>query len=106
MKKAGRRMLAWILAVLLTVQALPVAAQAEGEKPFPQEEELAQKSARLAELNAQLDVDEKHHEPEMEETPDEESARPSVLAALNEKSDKEEPVKPFRSYSDRDGDAR
>ena len=32
--------------------------------------------------------------------------RPSVLAALNEKSDKEEPVKPFRSYSDRDGDAR
>ena len=81
-------------------------AQAEVEKPFPQEEELAQKSARLAELNAQLDVDEKHHEPEMEETPDEESARPSVLAALNEKSDKEEPVKPFRSYSDRDGDAR
>ena len=82
------------------------AAQAEVEKPFPQEEELAQKSARLAELNAQLDVDEKHHEPGMEETPDEESARPSVLAALNEKSDKEEPVKPFRSYSDRDGDAR
>lgn len=82
------------------------AAQAEVEKLFPQEEELAQKSARLAELNAQLDVDEKHHEPEMEETPDEESARPSVLAALNEKSDKEEPVKPFRSYSDRDGDAR
>ena len=82
------------------------AAQAEVEKPFPQEEELAQKSARLAELNAQLDVDEKHHEPEMEETPDEESARPSVLAALNEKSDKEEPVKPFRSYSDRDGDTR
>ena len=82
------------------------AAQAEVEKPFPQEEELAQKSARLAELNAQLDVDEKHHEPEMGETPDEESARPSVLAALNEKSDKEEPVKPFRSHSDRDGDAR
>ena len=82
------------------------AAQAEVEKPFPQEEELVQKSARLAELNAQLDVDEKHHEPEMEETPDEESTRPSVLAALNEKSDKEESVKPFRSYSDRDGDAR
>jgi hypothetical protein len=81
-------------------------AKVDVERPFPQEEELAQKSARLAELNAQLDVDEKHHEPEMEETPDEESARPSVLAALNEKSDKEEPVKPFRSYSDRDGDAR
>ena len=89
-----------------TLHQQQAAAQIEVEKPFPQEEELAQKSARLAELNAQLDVDEKHHEPEMEETPDEESARPSVLAALNEKSDKEEPVKPFRSYSDRDGDAR
>ena len=91
---------------LATLHQQQAAAQIEVEKPFPQEEELAEKSARLAELNAQLDVDEKHHEPEMEETPDEESARPSVLAALNEKSDKEEPVKPFRSYSDRDGDAR
>ena len=89
-----------------TLHQQQAAAQIEVEKPFPQEEELAEKSARLAELNAQLDVDEKHHEPEMEETPDEESARPSVLATLNEKSDKEEPVKPFRSYSDRDGDAR
>ena len=91
---------------LATLHQQQAAAQIEVEKPFPQEEELAEKSARLAELNAQLDVDEKHHEPEMEETPDEESARPSVLAALNEKSDKAEPVKPFRSYSDRDGDAR
>ena len=89
-----------------TLHQQQAAAQIEVEKPFPQEEELTEKSARLAELNAQLDVDEKNHEPEMEETPDEESARPSVLAALNEKSDKEEPVKPFRSYSDRDGDAR
>ena len=76
-----------------------------GEKP--QEEELAEKSARLAELNAQLDVDEKSHEPEQEEEPDEDaSRRPSVLAALEEKSDKPEPVKPFRSYYDKDGDAR
>jgi len=30
----------------------------------------------------------------------------SVLAALEEKSDKPEPVKPFRSYYDKDGDAR
>lgn len=89
-----------------TLHQQQAAAQIEVEKPFPQEEELTEKSARLAELNAQLDVDEKNHEPEMEETPDEESARPSVLAALNEKSDKEEPVKPFRSYSDRDGNAR
>ena len=76
------------------------------EKPFPQEEELAEKSARLAELNAQLDVDEKSHDPE-EEQPDEDTPRrPSVLAALEEKSDKPEPVKPFRSYYDKDGDAR
>ena len=76
------------------------------EKPFPQEEELAEKSARLAELNAQLDVDEKSHDPEQEEQPDEDAPRPSVLAALEEKSDKSEPVKPFRSYYDKDGDAR
>ena len=33
------------------------AAKAELGKPFPQELELAEKSARLAELNAQLDLD-------------------------------------------------
>ena len=33
-------------------------------------------------------------------------SNPSVLAALEEKSDKPEPVKPFRSYYDKDGDAR
>ena len=83
------------------------AAQIEVEKPFPQEEELAEKSARLAELNAQLDVDEKSHEPEQDEEEQENvSRRPSVLAALEEKSDKPEPVKPFRSYYDKDGDAR
>ena len=77
------------------------------EKPFPQEEELAQKSARLAELNAQLDVDEKSHGPEQDEEEQEDAPRrPSVLAALEEKSDKPEPVKPFRSYYDKDGDAR
>ena len=83
------------------------AAQIEVEKPFPQEEELAEKSARLAELNAQLDVDEKKHEPEQDEEEQEDAPRrPSVLAALEEKSDKPEPVKPFKSYLDKDGDAR
>ena len=42
-------------------------------------------------------------EPEAEEKPD---ARPSVLAALEEKADKVEPVRPFKSYLDKDGDAR
>ena len=45
-------------------------------------------------------MDEKSHDPE-EEQPDEDTPRrPSVLA------DKTEPVKPFRSYYDKDGDAR
>ena len=92
---------------LTTLHQQQAAAQIEVEKPFPQEEELAEKSARLAELNAQLDVDEKSHEPEQEEQPDEDvPRRPSVLAALEEKTDKPEPVKPFRSYYDKDGDAR
>ena len=92
---------------LATLHQQQAAAQIEVEKPFPQEEELAEKSARLAELNAQLDVDEKSHEPEQDEEEQENvSRRPSVLAALEEKSDKPEPVKPFRSYYDKDGDAR
>nr|WP_223383769.1 DEAD/DEAH box helicase family protein [Faecalibacterium prausnitzii] len=92
---------------LTTLHQQQAAAQIEVEKPFPQEEELAEKSARLAELNAQLDVDEKNHEPEQDEEEQEDAPRrPSVLAALEEKSDKPEPVKPFRSYYDKDGDAR
>ena len=86
------------------------AAEVEVAKPFAQEEELAEKSARLAELNALLNIDRDRsssqdapEETEETETP---ATRPSVLAALNEKSDKEEPVKPFRSYYDKDGDAR
>ena len=52
------------------------------------------------------DVDEKSHDPE-EEQPDEDTPRrPSVLAALEEKSDKPEPVKPPGSYHDTDGGAR
>ena len=92
---------------LATLHQQQAAAQIEVEKPFPQEEELAEKSARLAELNAQLDVDEKSHGPEQDEEEQEDTPRrPSVLAALEEKSDKPEPVKPFRSYYDKDGDAR
>ena len=92
---------------LATLHQQQAAAQIEVEKPFPQEEELAEKSARLAVLNAQLDVDEKSHDPEQDEEEQEDAPRrPSVLAALEEKSDKPEPVKPFRSYYDKDGDAR
>ena len=90
-----------------TLHQQQAAAQIEVEKPFPQEEELAEKSARLAELNAQLDVDEKSHEPEQDEEEQEDvPRRPSVLAALDEKKDEAEPVRPFKSYLDKDGDAR
>ena len=92
---------------LTTLHQQQAAAQIEVEKPFPQEEELAEKSARLAELNAQLDVDEKSHEPEQDEEEQADAPRrPSVLAALEEKTDKPEPVRPFKSYLDKDGDAR
>ena len=90
---------------LATLKQQQEAAQIEVEKPFPQEEELAEKSARLAELNAQLDMDEKGHEPEQdEEEQEDEPRRPSVLAALEEKADKTETVKPFKSFLDKDGD--
>ena len=86
------------------------AAEIEVAKPFAQEEELAEKSARLAELNALLNIDRDRgssqdipEETEETETP---ATRPSVLAALEEKANQPEPVKPFRSYYDKDGDAR
>ena len=86
------------------------AAEIEVAKPFAQEEELAEKSARLAELNALLNIDRDRsssqdapEETEETETP---ATRPSVLAALGEKTNQSEPVKPFRSYYDKDGDAR
>ena len=86
------------------------AAEVEVAKPFAQEEELVEKSARLAELNALLNIDRDRsssqdvpEETEETETP---ATRPSVLAALGEKTNQPEPVKPFRSYYDKDGDAR
>ena len=95
---------------LTTLHQQQAAAQIEVEKPFPQEEELAEKSARLAELNALLNIDRDRsssqdapEETEETETP---ATRPSVLAALGEKTNQPEPVKPFRSYYDKDGDAR
>ena len=60
------------------------AAKAELGKPFPQEEELRVKSARLAELNAELNIDERTP---MEQLADDaaisaKTERPSVLARL------------------------
>ena len=86
------------------------AAEVEVAKPFAQEEELAEKSARLAELNALLNIDRDRNSsqdaPEETEETEAPATRPSVLAALGEKTNQPEPVKPFRSYYDKDGDAR
>ena len=57
-------------------------ARIELEKPFPQEAELAEKSARLIELNAELDMENNTQpEPVAEEKEEE---RPSLLAKLKE----------------------
>ena len=86
------------------------AAEVEVAKPFAQEDELQKKSARLAELNALLNIDRDRNSsqdaPEETEEAETPAARPSVLAALEEKTNQPEPVKPFRSYYDKDGDAR
>ena len=54
-------------------------ARAELKKPFPQEAELAEKSTRLIELNAELDM-----ENSAPSEPISEDERPSVLAKLRE----------------------
>lgn len=46
---------------LETTKAQLETAKLEVEKPFPQEEELKEKVARLGELNAMLDMDKKEH---------------------------------------------
>ena len=83
------------------------AAEVEVAKPFAQEEELAEKSARLAELNALLNIDRDRSSsqdvPEETEETEAPATRPSVLAALEEKANQTEPVKPFKSYLDKEG---
>ena len=86
---------------LQTLYQQQEAAQIEVQKPFPKEAELAEKSARLAELDTLLNM-ESRPEPEQdapEVEPDErnEEHRPSVLAGLKaaaaEKPAREKPQK-------------
>ena len=62
------------------------AAQVAVEKPFPKEAELAEKSARLAELDTLLNMESRpepeQEEPEAEQDEQSEEHRPSVLAGL------------------------
>ena len=58
-------------------------AKVELGKPFPQEEELRSKSARLAELNAELNIDDKTPMEQLaEETAETVKEKPSVLGKL------------------------
>ena len=76
------------------------AAKAELGKPFPQEEELRVKSARLAELNAELNIDERTP---MEQLADDaaisaKAERPSVLARQITKQRRRGITFPCRRY--------
>ena len=71
---------------LTNLQNQQEATRAELGKPFPQEAELAQKSARLAELDAELNMDDKAATEHTEE-------RPSVLADLKSKSESIPPAR-------------
>ena len=57
-------------------------SKAELGKPFPQEQELQEKSARLAQLNAELNIDDKPHTERLPDDVVAKSARPSVLEKL------------------------
>ena len=65
------------------------AAQAELGKPFPQEAELAEKSVRLAELDALLNMDDRgNDDPDCERT----TEKPSVLAELRDRAGRIPPM--------------
>ena len=72
---------------LTNLQNQQEATKAELGKPFPQEAELAQKSARLAELDAELNMEEKSSGRGQKEE------RPSVLADLKSKSESIPPAR-------------
>ena len=67
------------------------AAEAESGKPFPQEKELTVKSARLAELDAELNMDDRKSTKQKEE-------RPSVLADLKQRAGQITPER-YKSFT-------
>ena len=75
-------------AMLETLQRDLESAKIEAAKPFPQEAELAEKSARLSQLNAELDNEEKGRSKDSQEQ-DEEEPGPDDLEV-----DNAPPVKP------------
>ncbi len=74
-------------------------AKAEVGKPFQQEEELKMKSARLNELNAELNIDERTSlEKAIDES--EPQKKESILAKINRKPPARESVQPKRNIAE------
>ena len=71
---------------LTNLHAQMAAAKAEIGKPFPQENDLKEKSALLADLNDELNIDERTPMERMAEPEIAKSARPSVLEKLKASS--------------------
>ena len=71
-------------------------AKAELGKPFPQEEELRQKSARLAQLNIELNIDDRTPVEQLAEeaTTVAKTSRPSVIEKLRAPLPAQTAVKP------------
>ena len=83
------------IAQLENLQNQQAAAREELKKPFPQEAELAEKSARLAELDAALSMEDGAEQGEREEAGEEvgDGERLSVLADLKKRAAEIEPDK-------------
>ena len=72
---------------LTTLQAELENAKEEAARPFPKDEELKTKAARLAELNIELDVDKggaDEPEQDSQEEPETPGVKPSILKALKQ----------------------
>lgn len=69
-------------------------AKAELGKPFPQEQELAEKSARLAQLNAELNMDDGKDEKSVEQTEDSREEIKKPVAAIGKAADANASKKP------------
>jgi len=69
-------------------------AKAEVGKPFPQEDELKAKSARLIELNAELDMEKQTSMVPEEDAPEQTEKKPSIMARLQAQNPQPETNKP------------
>ena len=83
------------------------AAQEEVQRPFPQEEELQTKSARLAELNAALNMDGRRQPDQQQEEPVADAGEnrrepPSILERLSKPNSAAHISQPMRKENNRE----